>query len=345
MTLALHLDTPAWRQHLQQVRDTTPGLVPVAKGNGYGFGLRRLAAEAQALGVDTLAVGTSREVAEVRAGGWDRDVVVLTPWSGNDPVAVELLTDPQVITTVSRVDDLRHITEHAPQSRVIAELLTSMRRHGLSGTDLRAVKALADEVQFEGWTIHLPMKGEDLLGEARRLASAATTALNAPVWLSHLSAADYATLASELNVATRLRMGTQLWLGAPQTRRTTARVLDLHPVRRGEHVGYWQRRASQDGWVVVVSGGTANGVALTAPTSAATLKQRLVTLAAGAMDASGHALSPYTIAGKKRMFVEPPHMQSSLVFLPGAASVAIGDEVPVELRLTTATVDEIIEQA
>ena len=47
------------------------------------------------------------------------------------------------------------------------------------------------------------------------------------------------------------------------------------------------------------------------------------------------------MSGKKRFFVEPPHMQSSLVFLPGAGSVAVGDEVPVELRLTTATVDEI----
>ncbi|SKF62577.1 Uncharacterised protein [Mycobacteroides abscessus subsp. abscessus] len=84
-------------------------------------------------------------------------------------------------------------------------------------------------------------------------------------------------------------------------------------------------------------------MALSAPTAAATLRQRLVTVASGALDASGHALSPYTIAGRKRMFVEPPHMQSSLVFLPGAGSVAIGDEVPVELRLTTATVDQVID--
>ena len=35
-------------------------------------------------------------------------------------------------------------------------------------------------------------------------------------------------------------------------------------------------------------------------------------------------------------------MQSSLVFLPGKETPpAIGDEVPVELRLTTATVDSV----
>lgn len=343
MTLTLHLDTPAWRDHLRTLRNDTPGLVPVAKGNGYGFGLRRLATEALRLDLDTLAVGTSLEVAEVRAGGWDRDIVILTPWSRHDSVAVDLLADPQVITTISRLDDLAQVSERAPQARIIGELLTSMRRHGLGRRDLANLRSLTTDVQFEGWTIHLPMRGTDLLAEARDLAHAATETIAAPVWLSHLPARDYATLRTELNVDTRLRMGTPLWLGAPATRRITARVLDVHSVKRGERVGYWQRRVAKDGWVVVVSGGTANGVALTAPTAGATLKQRLVTVASGALDASGHALSPYTIAGKKRMFVEPPHMQSSLVFLPGAGTVAIGDELPVELRLTTATVDQVID--
>ncbi|MGD8213962.1 alanine racemase [Aestuariimicrobium sp. Y1814] len=344
MTLTLHLDAAGWREHLQSVRNDVPGLVPVAKGNGYGFGLARLAAETSALGVDTLAVGTSLEVDQVRAGGWDGDIVVLTPWSRHDPVATALLGDPQVITTVSRVDDLTTILELNPQARLLAELLTSMKRHGLGRADLPALRSLAPVARFEGWTIHLPMRSPDPLAEARELATAAQAAVEAPVWLSHLPLDDYATLRSELNVEARLRMGTALWLGAPKTRRTTARVLDLHPVRRGERVGYWQRRASRDGWVVVVSGGTANGVALSAPTSAASLKQRAVALATGALDASGHALSPYTIAGRKRSFVEPPHMQSSLVFLPGAAGVAIGDEVPVELRLTTATVDQVVDE-
>lgn len=343
MSLTLHLEIEPWREHLVTTRDAIPGLVPVAKGNGYGYGLQRLGAEAARLGVGTIAVGTSPEVAAVRAGGWQGDVVVLTPFSHHDDVAVDLLQDAQVITTVSRVDDLAHIARERPGARVILELLTSMRRHGVTTADLGRIAALADQVTVEGWTIHLPMKAADALGEARTLAEAALASVQAPIWLSHLSPSDYATLASELGVETRLRMGTKLWLGAPSTRRTTARVLDMHPVKRGERIGYWQHRMLSDGWVVVVSGGTANGVALTAPTSGATMKQRLVTVATGTMDATGFALSPYTIAGKKRMFVEPPHMQSSLVFLPGAGSVAVGDEVPVELRLTTATVDRIVE--
>ena len=35
MSVTLHLGTEAWREHLRTVATQTPGLVPVAKGNGY----------------------------------------------------------------------------------------------------------------------------------------------------------------------------------------------------------------------------------------------------------------------------------------------------------------------
>jgi hypothetical protein len=94
----------------------------------------------------------------------------------------------------------------------------------------------------------------------------------------------------------------------------------------------------------VVAGGTAHGIGMEAPTPAASGRQRLVALAQGGLEATGRALSPYTIAGKKRWFLEPPHMQASLVLLPSSAQPpAIGDQVPVELRLTTAQVDQVVE--
>ena len=56
------------------------------------------------------------------------------------------------------------------------------------------------------------------------------------------------------------------------------------------------------------------------------------------------AISPEAKARRKRWFLEPPHMQSSQLFLPkGVTPPGRGDEVPVELRLTTATVDRIAE--
>lgn len=350
MSLTLHLDTPRWREHLRGVVDATPGIIPVAKGNGYGFGLPRLADETARLGLDTLAVGIADEVLRVRPlgeHGWTGTIIILTPWSAHDPVATDLLDDPRVITTVGRLDDLRTIARNHPGARVLVEVRTPMQRFGLEPAELPKVADLLPEVTFEGWTIHLPMAGNGL-AVARELSSQALAVADAPVWLSHLSADEYDTLNGELaaaghTAATRLRMGTKLWLGAPQTRQVTATVLDLHPVSAGQKVGYWQHRVLSDGWVVVVSGGTANGVALSAPSAGASLRQRAQSVVLGGIDATGRALSPYTIAGRKRFFVEPPHMQSSLVFLPGAGSVAMGDEVPVEVRLTTAVVDRIID--
>ncbi|HIW30387.1 MAG TPA: alanine racemase [Candidatus Luteococcus avicola] len=342
MSVTLRIETEAWRIHLGNVFGETQGLVPVAKGNGYGFGLARLAQEADLLGASVLAVGTADEVAVVRDAGWAKDIVVLTPWSVAD--GVDLLDDDQVIRTIGRLDDLAAAQAARPDARVILELLTSMRRHGLAADDLPKLGARLGDLRVEGWTIHLPMSGppEAHLDEARGLASRALAVRKAPLWLSHLSARDYRTLAREVDVETHLRVGTKLWLGAPHALRTTARVLDVHKVRRGERIGYWQRRMPTDGWVVVVSGGTANGVALEAPTAGASLRQRAIALAGGSMAAAGLALSPYTLDGRKRFFVEPPHMQSSLVFLPGAATVAVGQEVPVELRLTTAQFDRVI---
>ena len=81
-------------------------MVPVIKGNGYGYGLRRLAVESTNLGVDVIAVGTALEVAVVRES-FAGDVVILNPWDAASPVAAELTGDPRVITTVSRLDDLQ----------------------------------------------------------------------------------------------------------------------------------------------------------------------------------------------------------------------------------------------
>ncbi len=340
MSVRLRVDGGAWRTHLRTVAQQAPGLVPVAKGNGYGYGLGLLAAEAQRLGVDSLAVGTLPEVAAVR-DAFQGSIVVLQPWRPFEPGAHELLADPRVIHTVSRVDDLQAVTASGHRPRVVLELLTSMRRHGLSLDDLGQLGPI-EGVELVGWTIHLPMPAATggNLAEAERLGAAAAAVRRAPLWFSHVTAAEYERLRGTDN---RLRMGTNLWLGAASSRRTSATVLDVHAVSRGDRIGYWQRPMPADGHVVVLSGGTAHGVGLEAPTSAATARQRLVSVVSGSMEAVGLAKSPFTIGGKKRWFVEPPHMQSSLVFLPGSAPApAVGDEVPVELRLTTATVDEVV---
>ncbi|MGQ4423557.1 alanine racemase, partial [Streptomyces violaceoruber] len=86
MALTLYVDTARWRAHHKHVQEQFPGLVPVCKGNGYGFGHERLAEEATRLGSDVLAVGTTYEAARIKDffGG---DLLVLTPYRrGEEPV-------------------------------------------------------------------------------------------------------------------------------------------------------------------------------------------------------------------------------------------------------------------
>jgi alanine racemase len=365
----LRLDSARWREHLRMVVHAVPGIVPVIKGNGYGYGLRRLAEESAQLGVGVVGVGTAREVESVR-DAFPGDIVILNPWDSSSALAAELAGDSRVISTVSRISDLERLAagdqllgghqlregaggSSPPEStppRVLVELLTSMRRHGLRTDQLERVPALLDGVEFEGWTIHLPMRSEGRYAEAERLARAALEVVPGTLWLSHLPPEEAYALARQLGgagadpVPVRLRIGTRLWLGEESSRQTTATVLDVHPIRRGERAGYRQRICPADGWILVLAGGTSHGIGMEAPTSATTIRQRAIALATGSLEAAGLALSPYTVNGKKRWFLEPPHMQSSLVFLPAKERPpAIGDEVPVELRLTTAIVDDICE--
>ena len=351
--VSLRVDIDRWRRHLATVAAATPGIVPVAKGNGYGFGLTRLAEESERLGAEAIAVGLPSEVAQVREA-FAGDIVIMMPWRPDDDLARALLADTRVITTVSRVEDLAAIAALAGDleqpPRVIIELATSMQRHGLRVADLAGVSDHLAAISLQGWTIHLPLSDQGRYVEAERLARAALSTAPATLWISHLPAAEATVLGKQLGgagedpVPVRLRVGTRLWLGDPGALATVATVLDVHPVRRGDRAGYRQRRISRDGWLVIMAGGTAHGIGMEAPTAAVSSRQRLVALAQGGLQATGRALSPYTIDGAKRWFLEPPHMQASLVLLTGStAAPTIGDDLPVELRLTTALVDQVVE--
>jgi hypothetical protein len=120
-------------------------------------------------------------------------------------------------------------------------------------------------------------------------------------------------------------------------------VLDVHRLERGERFGYRQRPARTGGVLLVVSGGTAHGIGLAAPTPATHLRQRAVALAEGGLAASGLARSPFVVGGTHAWFAEPPHMQCSMVWSPSRSAVpAVGDLVDVRVRHTTTQFDEIV---
>ena len=68
-----------------------------------------------------------------------------------------------------------------------------------------------------------------------------------------------------------------------RSRSTTATVLDVHEIKRGERAGYRQRVCPADGWIVVVAGGTSHGIGMEAPTSAKTVRHRAIAFATGSL--------------------------------------------------------------
>mgnify|MGYP000692882946 CR=1 FL=1 len=73
MSLTLSVDGERWRAHLRTTAERFPGLVPVAKGNGYGFTIGRLARRTQWLldqGIESMSLNPDTVVDTwLRLGG------------------------------------------------------------------------------------------------------------------------------------------------------------------------------------------------------------------------------------------------------------------------------------
>lgn len=335
----LSVDATRWRAHQDGVATDTPHLVPVVKGGGYGFSDPVLAGEAARLGVDTVAVGTAGEVAAVaeRFGG---DILVLAPW---DPrLGPQPVVDGSVLTTVASAGAAR-----AAQGRVVVELLTSMRRHGVPAGQVGTLADL-DTAGLAGVALHLPLdvgpdqRVAEVLEHRARLAAVGLAAL--PVWVSHLGPAELVRVAAQdPGVLVRPRVGTRLWLGDAGAYGARAQVLDHHPVRRGDRAGYRQHRAPGPGHLVVLGGGTAHGLGLAAPAAPRGLPARARTAATGGLETLGWALSPFRVGGRRRWFVEPPHMHVSLVWLPASVPPPpVGSWVDATVRMTVARFDAVV---
>lgn len=340
MSLDLTVDGDRWRSHLRSVAEATAGLVPVGKGNGYGLGLASLARRAGWLGADVLAVGTYEEIPEV-AQRYDGSLLVLTPWR---PwfAPVDPTLHRRVIHTVSRPADLMHLLEGQPGARVVLERLTSMRRHGMSASDLwETARTARHHARFEGVALHFPM-GTGNLREATALMSDVVGAQTDTVWVSHLDPAQLAALRAEHpDLTIRPRVGTGLWLGDRDALAVTAHILDVHEIARGDTFGYRQR-SGRAGHLLIASGGTAHGIGLAAPSGDGSAKGRAKTVAKGGLESLGVLRSPYSLDGEPLHFAEPPHMQASPLLLPRGRRVPeIGERLQLNVRYTTTSFDSV----
>lgn len=351
MALTLHVDAARWRGHLSRTVQASPGLIPVIKGCGYGFGMGLLVAEANRLhgaeGVGTIAVGTYAEV-PVALDAFDGDVLVMEPYRPSIHGGLAHLGHPALVHTVTYAPDIADLAGRIGRPRVVVEGLSSMNRHGVPAAYLGETLTNLEDAELVAVSLHLPL-GTGHLDEISRwvdLAAALDPAVATGIrrWqVSHVSPSELVELRSRYpGRSFEARVGTGLWLGDPGAAVVRAHVLDVRPVARGDHAGYRQRRLGA-GHLVVASGGTAHGVGLEAPSAADSVRGRAIVLAEGALEAAGRVRSPFTVGGRTAWFVEPPHMQVSLLSLPeGAIPPAVGDEVDVRVRLTILHADEVV---
>lgn len=379
MSFTLSIDADRWRAHqdsvIAAVSATGAGeVVPVIKGNGYGLGQVTLADEVARLALSTVAVGTVYELREM-LDSHSGEIVVLQPFEVRDTAAAQawhFLADRghRVIRTISSTEALLALAEGPGPVRIILEGRTSMQRFGFTADELLA--ALADSrvrtalrdgrILLRGLALHLPIaqpaddisprgveSGSARVREVLRWAGSWAAELEhiggpdaAALWVSHLDDAELdAIVRSGSTVVVRPRIGTRLWLDR-NSLNASGTVLAVHPLPNGTHVGYRQRSGPRDGTLVIVSGGTSHGIGLSAPSPAASVRQRVVTAGTGALDAAGRAMSPFTCDGKQRWFAEAPHAQVSMIWLPRSAVIpAVGDQLRAEVRFTTSHFDVV----
>jgi hypothetical protein len=138
-----------------------------------------------------------------------------------------------------------------------------------------------------------------------------------------------------------VRIGTKLWLGEPSALQATGTILQIHEVLHRQTVGYQQIDSGNNQRLIVVSGGTAHGVAMAAPSNASSLRKKGVAIAEGISQAIGKVRSPFSYRGKNLDFVEPPHMQVSMLW-SNDTTISVGDTLDCNVRNTTTNFDSVI---
>ncbi|MEN9645331.1 MAG: hypothetical protein RL238_2000 [Actinomycetota bacterium] len=317
MTVRLTVDRAAWTAHVHGTAMAYGhGLVPVVKGNGYGFGRRTLHEAVRSAGAAFVCVGDVHELHDVPA---PLTPVVLTP----------ALAAPTSRDAVLTVGALAHVAAlHGWGGRVMVKLASGMRRYGTTPAELPALLAAvhAAGLQVEAFALHLPLAGDDTDRRAEIDAWVPHLPAGAPVWVSHLSpAAFHALQADHPDRQWSVRVGTLLWHGLPKGDflHLSADVLQVTTAAAGAPVGYRHAPMPFDGHVVAVGAGSGHGVA---PLDTADPARR----------------SPFHFRRNRLALLEAPHMHTSLVAVPvGAPCPEVGDRVDVQRPLTTTVADEI----
>ncbi len=318
MTVRLTVQRAEWAAHVDVVAGQYGhGLVPVVKGNGYGFGRALLHDMVAAAGGDRVCVGSVHELHDVPTA---LTPVVLTP----------TLIAPLDSRPILTVGNAHHVGAlDGWPGRVIIKLASSMRRYGAEPDDLPSLlHSVADAgLDVEAFGIHLPLVGDDGERVAEIEAWLPLLPSGTPLWVSHLTPATFAALrAAHPEREIFVRVGTALWHGVPRGPflHLDADVLETRAVLAGETAGYHHAVVPHDGTLIAIGAGAATGVA---PLD----------------DADPARRSPFHFARHRLTLLEPPHMHTSLAVVPsGQPCPKVGDRVDVQRPLISTFVDEVV---
>ena len=377
MTFSLNVNATKFRGHLVSVMNSyaTAGaeLVPVIKGNGYGFGRGVLASEAARLGSNRIAIGTVWELGQSLAD-FAGEILVLEPFNSSDTSAVAQWREhlehnaDRIIVTVSNVD--LAAVRAAGAKNIYLEGKTSLSRFGILHLDMQSIENFND-LKVQGLSLHLPIVQPAIKVDATTEISSAFNgatlsksmtetwnwivlyqelatkfALPKHLSLSHITESQLKSLKKMMqsynfDMEIEVRVGTKLWLGETSALQATGTVLQIHELMNSRTVGYQQTNSGNNKRLIVVSGGTAHGVAMAAPSTASSLRKKGVAIAEGFSQAIGKVRSPFSFKGKNLDFVEPPHMQVSMLW-SNDMKIAVGDNLNCNVRNTTSNFDCVL---
>jgi len=312
MTLRLTVNEAKWAEHVKAVARNHPGLVPVVKGNGYGFRRWNLMPLASQLSSE-VCVGT---VYEVKDAPDSVTPIVLTPTLSAPPSSMPART----VLTVASLEHVVALERHGWTGTVMVKLRSAVQRYGTDETGLDPLLSAIREARMtlHGYAIHPALAGEtkDHVADVERWLDRIGTAH--PVYVSHLDERAYAYLRSRhTGHGFRIRLGTPLWHGDKSMMHLSADVLDRHPIEAGERAGYRLTPVTGAGEILVVGAGTSHGVR--------------------PLD---DGRSPFHYQQQRLNLLESPHMHSSMLFVARGRQVpAVGEWLDVQRPLTQVQVD------
>lgn len=314
MTLRLSVTSASWHDQVAAVAGAYGELIPVVKGNGYGLGLAVLMPHACALS-PTIAVGSVFEAHTVPS---THTALVLTPAGTDLPTSLSA----RAVLTVGGQHHVETLHRAGWRGAVVVKLQSGMRRYGATADELEALlKSLAKaNLKQVGWSVHPPLDGpvSDHITDVAKWLSRVDP--QHPMYVSHLDPGAVQQLRTTFpRHRIVARVGTALWLGDKTHLQLHTDVLDVHSVTSGMTAGYRNTKITKDGSLVLVGAGSAHGV-----------------------HTLGDQLSPFHFQRTRMQLLEPPHMHTSMLFVPvDSPCPQVGDLVEVQQPLTRVAVDTI----